>query len=116
MAENRYIKATVENKTGDDLSVIDSHLTWGKWVDTPGSVPAHGEDKFKSSGAAGSATGTEGWVKYSMGDTGDTVTVRWDIPYMGSNTFSISCSNPNIKTEADGSAHCNGCGVSYTVG
>ena len=117
MAENRYIYAVVNNKTDTALEPSSSHLSWGKFNTVPIAVPAHRIDNpaFQSSGAAGSATGTEGWVKYDLG--GETITISWDVPYTGANSFKISASgDTSVSSDGSDHHHCNGCTVKFDVG
>jgi hypothetical protein len=88
MAENINITCNIKNETGNQLTVNDSGLSWGKWQNTPQSIDNNSSNYFKASGRKDSASGTTGYVTFEAFD-GTLFTVNFDIKW-GSEANSIS--------------------------
>ncbi len=116
MAENHFLEAVLDNRTSEELLPGSSHLAWGKFVNVPIAIrPSESASAFKASGASGSATGTEGFTQFSIGNTGETFTIAWDIPYTGDNTFRESASGGFLLARGSTPTHDNGCKITYTL-
>ncbi|MEN7463175.1 aegerolysin family protein [Pantoea dispersa] len=107
MAENINITCNIKNETGNQLSVTDSNLSWGKWQSSPGQISADTVGSYKASGRKDSSSGTEGYVTYTAFD-GTTFTFNFSINW-GTEANSVSNSaggtNPTnftfIRTQSD---------------
>ena len=103
MSENMKSKVVVKNYVSNALTVKSESLEWGKWVQTPVNCPgAHITNlAFYSEGAEGSATGTQGQVNYDIaGVAGGVLTINWDVPFTGENSFNASISPVNSGLSA----------------
>jgi hypothetical protein len=69
-------------KLGQDLP----HGVWTNGVEPPFTI-APGEKVEWESESDGFMTGTEGSTRYGIGTTGGELTVHWDNPFVGSNTY-----------------------------
>jgi hypothetical protein len=82
---NCDLKASVKikNYLGQTLTLKDVSLPWGKWEkEPPKTIAANGAVEFQSSGACGSASGTEGNVTYQIGDDATNwLRLGWDVPW-----------------------------------
>jgi hypothetical protein len=58
---------------------------------------------FHASGRQGSTSGTQGWVKYQLGDD-NTMQFKfaWDVQYIGANTWNQESSNDDLVIAVDG--------------
>ncbi len=107
MAENINITCNIKNDTGNQISVNDSSLSWGKWQTTPSQISVGTTGYYKASGRKDSASGTEGTVVYLAFD-GTTFTFNFAINW-GTTANSVSNStggtNPTnftfIRTQSD---------------
>jgi hypothetical protein len=98
MAEDRYCKIHFRNRTGNVITLQGSGLSWGKWPTSPPTQIANGSDGFfHACGAKGSATGTEGWVTYTLPDNATTATINFDIPYSSANSGGMSMSGTGMS-------------------
>ena len=100
--EYLQVQATVINNTNQDMTILSSNLTWGKWIQVPVSTPHGTWSRFASQGRASSASGTEGTASWKIGDA--VIGVTFGSPlYGGSNPASISCTPPGrFKVSAAG--------------
>lgn len=113
MGDSDQFLCNVRNKTDQILKVQRETLEFGKWYPDdnaqPGEIPAKQEKlpAFHASGRENSPSGTTGSVVYQLGDNGAlTVTIRWDVPYIGSNTLQIETSDPEtLFTSESGFQH-----------
>lgn len=83
------------NTTGLGLGYIGDSLSHGEWYNKPpGSLGAHGQ---WSSESDGDMTGTQGSVQYQYNDNGSPInlTITWDVPWDGSNTFTTQSGSKN---------------------
>ena len=81
----------LQNKTKSKLSLTGAKLSHGVWSENqypPESIEAGGSGTWESE-SDGFMTGTQGSASYHLVDSG-TVTVSWDNPYAGSNSYSDS--------------------------
>lgn len=92
-AEVKYeylqVRATVINNTDQDMTILSSNLSWGKWIQAPVSTPHNSSSLFASQGRDSSPSGTEGTASWKIGDA--TIKVAFACPLHGSNSQSISC-------------------------
>ncbi|MFF0149409.1 aegerolysin [Amycolatopsis sulphurea] len=91
---------TIDNRANVALTLQSKELKWGKFYDDPNfspveTIPSKKEiPAFRTSGKAGSSSGTEGTVVYQFGDDAKTVvTIYWDV------TWCAGCDN-HLKAEA----------------
>lgn len=88
----RSTDITIINNTGGQLTFAEKDLQHGIWsTDPPGSIAARKSAKFGSE-SSGFMTGTEGAVAYKEG--GAIFTIRWDNPYIGSNSYIMFTFDP----------------------
>ncbi|MEK6707581.1 MAG: aegerolysin family protein [Pseudomonadota bacterium] len=82
---NCDLKASVKVKNYLDqtLTLKDYPLAWGKWdTEPPKTIPPNGAITFQASGVCGTASGTEGTVKYQIGDDSTNwITIGFDVPW-----------------------------------
>jgi hypothetical protein len=101
--EYLQVRARVINFTGQPMTVTGSDLSWGKWMQSPVSTPAHDSSAFASQGRDSSPSGTEGWATWKLGDA--TIKVTFSSPFSGSNTQSITCTPQGAyKVSAEGTS------------
>jgi hypothetical protein len=88
MSGNNIATGQIVNHTSYDLVVVNSGINSGHWNQTPVNIAATktNNSAFVAQGASGSATGTSGWVQYSLSGTSALVTVAFDDPYSSSNS------------------------------
>jgi hypothetical protein len=89
------------------LRLIDSGLEWGKWTeDAPKSVaPEMTAAGPHSSGRQGSASGTQGYVTYQLGDDPDDwAKFSRDVPWLAgaANTYRTDVGSKRIFITVDG--------------
>lgn len=117
---NCDLKAKVEiiNYLDQKLNLENSDLDWGKWETEPAKAidGDKGLANFQASGACGAAAGTEGHVKYKIGDSNDWVYISWDVPWGigATNTCKVKTSDPDLYdayvVNSGGSSDCGGDG------
>ncbi len=99
----RAFRIALSNLSGLDLTKSFDHLCHGEW--TPGlSPPDHippGADGTWRSESSGVATGTEGYVKFIIEGSGDTVYVYWDNPFFGITSSRGEVSTQDIEPDCD---------------
>lgn len=107
MAENINITCNVKNETGNQLSVTDKDLSWGKWQNSPSQISSDTVGSWKASGRKDSPSGTEGYVTYTAFD-GTTFTINFEInwgPTANSVSNSSGGTNPTnftfVRTKSD---------------
>ena len=94
MSEDVKIMMFMFNETNNDLEYDSNHLEYGKFEQPPKTISANrGDRAFIACGTKGTATGTEGWVKYKLSKTDYYVTTEFDIPYSKSNKIIIKTSD-----------------------
>lgn len=89
---SRSVQILFNNNTNSALTLQSATLQHGVWTqnDTPPATIAAGAQNVPfGSESDGTATGTQGTVVYQMGTVG-TVTLNWDDPFSGSNSYSSS--------------------------
>ncbi|MFD5517835.1 aegerolysin family protein [Streptomyces sp. NPDC127066] len=88
----RSTRVHVVNGTTTTLYRNYSSLSHGVWDDgTPPEAIDGGSQVVWGSHSSGVMTGTEGYARYSLGNAGE-VSLHWDNPYVGSNSY--SCTAP----------------------
>jgi hypothetical protein len=101
-AERLQFNATINNRFSDELKFVSQKLDWGKFVEGPNNIPKKQVKLgFKTWGAAHSATGTTGYVKYQVGQNQDQYfEIHWTIPFIQSSTYEIKkSSDVEVKVE-----------------
>ncbi|WP_031079680.1 aegerolysin family protein [Streptomyces sp. NRRL S-118] len=89
----RSTHVTFNNHTDRLMARTDARLSWGVWTANqypPEAIPP-GNTRSWQSESEGFATGTEGEATYVLQGVGN-VKVRWNNPYVGSNSY--ECSAP----------------------
>ena len=85
----RSVACTLKNESKHDL-VLDrvelDHGIWSAAGQPPARVARGAEGRWESE-SNGVMTGTEGTAVYRVGDTGALLTIYWDNPFVGDNTF-----------------------------
>ncbi len=112
MADSLQMICHINNRTNQTLKFQSEHLVWGKWADPPNQYPVDVPPKesvlaFRSSGRSNSASGTEGYVVYQVGDESETtVTIYWDVPWAAgsSNKVTTKTSHQDIAASIEGFA------------
>src|SRR5689334_2318917 len=98
----RSVKATLVNQADRKLvRAGEPHLDHGEWItEPPGSIDpgTNGEWKSESNGVA---TGTEGWVEYTLGGVDGKSHFGWNNPFVGSNSYDHSAP-PGYVTDRSG--------------
>jgi len=110
MADSLQFHCTINNRCDVPLKVKDTHHDWGRWYptesETPKQVPANQTVKaFASSGRTSSASGTEGYATYQLGDDSSAwIKIYWDVPWApgASNTVNIETSDDDIVAAITG--------------
>jgi len=86
----RSTRVMLHNRTPFTLSLTGSSLDHGDWTppswNPPGSIPPGATLGWQSE-SDGVATGTEGTATYAIGNTGQTLSIHWDNPYVGLNSY-----------------------------
>jgi len=88
---SRSVQVHFYNNTNTTLSLISSSLAHGEWSDNdapPQQIAPNAQNVQWGSESDGLATGTQGSVSYAL-SSGGTVTISWDNPFSGSNSYSI---------------------------
>ena len=91
---SRSVQVHFKNNSDSVLTLKKAALSHGEWSrdDQPPSSIEGGEQNVQwGSESDGFMTGTEGYATYTLGSGGE-LTVNWDNPYYGSNSY--SCSAP----------------------
>lgn len=110
MSDNIQMICHINNHARQELKVLDYHLDWGKFYDAPNQYPTdipakHEELGFRSSGRQGSSSGTEGWVRYTIGgDENAIIKISWDVPWLSGahNMVKAGTTNEDIAAEIEG--------------
>lgn len=102
-AERLQFNATIDNRFSEELKVVSNQLDWGKFVEGPNPIPKKQVKLgFKTWGAAHSATGTTGYVKYQVGNNENKYfEIHWSIPFIQSSTHEIKNSS-DVKVNIEG--------------
>jgi len=87
--EYLQVQATVTNSTNQDMTLLGSDLSWGKWIQSPVSTPHGSWSRFSSQGRESSPSGTEGSASWKIGEA--TIRVTFACPLHGSNSQGITC-------------------------
>jgi hypothetical protein len=108
MSENIQCNASIWNRSkGLKLALTGKDLSWGKWTEDAPQLIAPGVTASgpHSSGRQGSASGTEGWVQYQLGDDeNDWAKFSWDVPWApgAANTYRTDVGSDSIIISVDG--------------
>jgi hypothetical protein len=88
----RSVVVVFLNGTGLQMALVDKKLTHGVWTKDwlpPDVIPVGATAQWRSE-SSGIATGTEGEATYELQGTSGRITVHWDNPFVGSNSYSIT--------------------------
>ncbi|MFD5921354.1 Crystal protein ET79 [Kitasatospora sp. NPDC058201] len=110
----RSTHVTLGNNTGHQLTRTYDSLSRGIWSTNqlpPGDIPAWHSGSWQSE-SDGFLTGTEGEVQYNLAGVG-AVTVHWNNPYAGSNSY--SCTVPVYYSCVRSGGSGNNAAVGFTV-
>jgi hypothetical protein len=115
MSGNCIATGKIVNNTNYDLWVVNSAVNSGHWNQTPVNVAAGktNTSAFITQGTSGTATGTSGWVQYSVHTTNAIITVGWDDAYSSSNTTGGTGSSSSSFT-VTASVPSSGSNVTFT--
>ncbi len=92
----RSVTSTLKNEGKHDLILESTTLDHGIWsaAGQPPARIAQGAEGRWGSESNGFMTGTEGTAIYAVDGTGAKLTVYWDNPFVGDNTFTQSLAQP----------------------
>jgi hypothetical protein len=110
MADSLQFHCTINNRCDVPLKLKGSSHSWGRWYptesDQPKEVPAKQATKaFSSSGRTSSASGTEGYVIYQLGDDANAwIKIYWDVPWApgSDNKVNLEESHEDIVVAMEG--------------
>jgi hypothetical protein len=85
----RSTSVTFRNKTTHNLTLRYSEVFSGVWTLRPKIYVSPTEEFYWGTASNGFMTGTSGIAWYDM-DNGKNVIVKWNNPYVGSNSYSLS--------------------------
>ncbi|MFJ7593162.1 Crystal protein ET79 [Streptomyces sp. NPDC097617] len=110
----RSTQVTLNNSTGGLLARTDSGLSHGIWSDNqlPPVNIMPGQRGTWQSESDGFLTGTQGYATYQV-QGGGHVTVQWNNPYSGSNSYSCTAPAGRTCTRTGGSG--NNAAVAFTL-
>ncbi|MFE9775773.1 Crystal protein ET79 [Streptomyces sp. NPDC005931] len=109
----RSTRVHVVNGTTTTMYRNYSSLSHGVWDDaTPPEVIDGGTEVVWGSHSSGVMTGTEGDALYSIGNAGE-LSIHWNNPYVGSNTYSCTAPAGYTCTRSGGSG--NNAEVWFTI-
>jgi len=89
---SRSVQVHFNNNTNSVMTLKKAALSHGVWSqdgEPPQSIAAGAQKIPWGSESEGLWTGVEGYVTYMLG-TGGEVTLNWDNPHLGSNSYSSS--------------------------
>jgi hypothetical protein len=112
---NCIATANIVNNTQYNLICSSNGINSGHWNQTPVNVGANSTVKsaFIAQGTSGTATGTSGWVQYSIQGAKAVATLCFDDPYSSSNsTNGTGSSASNFTVTA--SVPSSGSNVTFT--
>lgn len=108
---NREVHIEIENLTGSTLQLqTKTNLKHGEWTITPVNVPNDTLAKFQ---ADSFGAGVEGTIYYKIKGDID-ITLFFDNPLIGTNSYDGRSSDPNIRVITEGT-HGNHATVKYTL-
>ncbi|MFD8979027.1 Crystal protein ET79 [Streptomyces sp. NPDC059564] len=111
----RSTAVALTNSTTQHLTRLRSGLDHGCWSTNslPPDYIARGVATSWTSESCGFATGTQGHTTYKITGTNDEVTLRWDNPFSGSNSYSCDAPSGYSCNWSGGSG--NNASVSFTL-
>jgi hypothetical protein len=90
----RTVRVIFNNKTLFTLTKIKESLDHGEWTEPwhpPQKIMPGGTAEWRSeSNALITGTGTEGSIKYQIGDSVNSLYIHWDNPFIGTNKYNES--------------------------
>lgn len=98
---SRSVDIRFVNTTGEALTCATAVLDGGEWSSYPPDAVAAGDTGAWRTQSNGVATGTEGAATFGVGSATTKVEIKWNDPYVGSNSFSCSASE-GYKCETSG--------------
>lgn len=106
---------TLFNQTNRVLTLRASHLDHGCWnTQPPSQIRPHTAEYWRSD-SCGVLTGTEGWVNYTIENSGGQgyAYAHWNLPYYGSNSFDGTAGGLfTMTTQGNNERHAQ---VNYTL-
>lgn len=94
MASARSVEVTFKNQTHSVLTLTAANLSHGIWTVSPPARIKPDRIVHFSSESSGIGTGTEGTATYQHENLTATVHLHWDNPFVGSNSYGASVSDP----------------------
>lgn len=113
---SRSVQVHFKNTTDSVMTLKKSALDHGIWSQDnhpPETIEGGDQNVQWGSESDGFMTGTEGYVTYILGSGGE-VTLKWDNPYLGANSYSSSTPAGYSCQYAGG--HENNSNVTFTLG
>ncbi len=111
----RSTNVTLQNNTTLTLTRTNANLSHGIWSQNlypPQTIDSNSKGNWQSE-SDGFMTGTEGTVTYQFLNAAGSVTINWDNPYAGSNSYSHSVPKGYILEQTGGSG--NNAVVTFTL-
>ncbi|HEX2187565.1 MAG TPA: aegerolysin family protein [Longimicrobiaceae bacterium] len=111
---SRSTLVILQNQTQNDLQLTHAELSGGVWTSDmypPTDTGPRSGAKWQSE-SNGFMTGTEGSVTFYLQGAGN-VTIGWDNPFSGSNSYQASCPKGFTLTSAGGDG--NNATITYTL-
>ncbi len=101
--ESLQFNVTINNRFSEELKVVSqsTKIFWGKFVDGPYNVPKkQSKIVFQAWGRDSSPSGTEGTVKYQVGDAQNIFfEIHWNVPLSGSSSMNINKNGVKVSPE-----------------
>jgi hypothetical protein len=86
------VRILLRNNTTETLRYTDSQLE-GRWFyEPPNTIPPDMQAGFNATGSS-IFRGTEGWISYQIGYSGETLVIRFDAPYERDHTNRLVINN-----------------------
>jgi hypothetical protein len=85
----RSVSVTFRNNTTHNLTMRYCDVFSGEWTNRPRMYVSPSQEVYWGTVSDGFMTGTSGAVMYDM-DDGKNFTLKWNDPYVGSNTYTFS--------------------------
>jgi hypothetical protein len=111
----RSVTITLSNRTGYTLYRANWSLAHGVWSILPPDTVANHTRPYFQSESNGFATGTEGYIYYWIGNTGQWIWLYWDNPYIGSNSYNQYVSGGDFEIVRSGDGGGNHSGITFSV-
>ncbi|KAI1174437.1 hypothetical protein F4777DRAFT_384728 [Nemania sp. FL0916] len=111
---DRSVAVALRNQTNEELVWEDSGMDHGKRAKlAPDEIAPHSVGYWALE-SDGWKTGVEGWIEFKVGSGGPTLELKYDNPYIGSNSYGQSVDSNRYKVERSGGDG-NNCKVIFTL-